>query len=155
MTNIEFNNLVYTASRSLKYPASKITHDPSTAEELVRNTLQNALKSRHKFVEGTNIKAWLFLIMKNTYDDRIQNSGDQQLGVAEINSRKNSLEGGEEISRSINTLDKIFREPFVMHFSGFKFNEIAEKLRLPLETVKNRIHVARKILQCQLAGAAL
>jgi RNA polymerase sigma-70 factor (ECF subfamily) len=56
----------------------------------------------------------------------------------------------EEINKAINNLDKTFREPFMMHFSGYKYEEIAEKLKIPMGTVKNRIHVARKTLMAAL-----
>src|SRR6476660_1744606 len=67
MTTIEFNNLVYTASKSLKYPALKFTHNQADANDLIQDTLVKALRNKNKFKKGTNIKAWLYIIMKNTF----------------------------------------------------------------------------------------
>jgi RNA polymerase sigma factor (sigma-70 family) len=159
MTTIEFNSLVYTASKSLKYPALKFTHNQSDANDLIQDTILKALKNKTKFKKGTNIKAWLYIIMKNTFisnyhkvekrNNLIDPIDDEYaLNVpATITHNEGSANiAMEEINKAINRLDKSFREPFMMHFSGFKYEEIAEKLRLPMGTVKNRIHVARKSL---------
>ena len=152
MTNVEFNQLVYTASKSLRYPALKFTNNTSKADILIDRTILQALSHQNKFIEGTNIKAWLYLIMKTNFekdpdleiDNNLRNNGK---GYESITSDNKSL---DEIRENINSLDKIFQEPFMMHFSGFKMEEIAERLRLPIGTVKNRIHVASKILNCYL-----
>ncbi|MFL5729436.1 MAG: RNA polymerase sigma factor [Cytophagaceae bacterium] len=159
MTTIEFNNLVYTASKSLKYPALKFTHNQADANDLIQDTLVKALRNKNKFKKGTNIKAWLYIIMKNTFISNYhkvekRNSlvdtieDDYTLNVPSNVTHNDGTQNVamEEIHKAINNLDKSFREPFMMHFSGFKYEEIAEKLRIPMGTVKNRIHVARKTL---------
>jgi RNA polymerase sigma factor (sigma-70 family) len=159
MTTIEFNSLVYTASKSLKYPALKFTHNQADANDLIQDTILKALKNKTKFKKGTNIKAWLYIIMKNTFISNYHKvekrnnlidpiDDDYTLNVpSTITHNEGSTNiAMEEINKAINGLDKSFREPFMMHFSGFKYEEIAEKLRIPMGTVKNRIHVARKSL---------
>jgi RNA polymerase sigma factor (sigma-70 family) len=159
MTAIEFNDLVYSASKSLKIPALKFTHNHNDANDLIQDTILKALRNRTKFKTGTNIKAWLYIIMKNTFisnyhkiDKRntlvdpidegycfnVSGTISQNLGASNIASK--------EINRAINKLEKTFRVPFMMHYEGFKYNEIAEHLNIPMGTVKNRIHVARKNL---------
>lgn len=64
MTAVEFNELVYTASKSLKIPALKFTHNHNDANDLIQDTILKALRNRTKFKSGTNIKAWLYIIMK-------------------------------------------------------------------------------------------
>lgn len=163
MTTMEFNNLVYTASKSLKYPALKFTHNQADANDLIQDTILKALKNKTKFKQGTNIKAWLYIIMKNTFISNYhkvekRNSlvdpidDDYQLtSPSTITQNEGSTNiAMDEINKAINSLDKTFREPFMMHFSGFKYEEIAEKLRIPMGTVKNRIHVARKTLMTSL-----
>jgi RNA polymerase sigma factor (sigma-70 family) len=159
MTTIEFNNLVYTASKSLKYPALKFTHNQADANDLIQDTLVKALRNKNKFKKGTNIKAWLYIIMKNTFIsnyhkvekrnslvDTIEDDFTLNVPSTITHNNGSSNVAMEEIHKAINNLDKSFREPFMMHFSGFKYEEIAEKLRIPMGTVKNRIHVARKTL---------
>jgi RNA polymerase sigma factor (sigma-70 family) len=163
MTTLEFNNLVYTASKSLKYPALKFTHNQADANDLIQDTVLKALKNKTKFKQGTNIKAWLYIIMKNTFISNYHKvekrnnlvdpiDDDYQLtspGTIAYNEGSTNI-AMDEINKAINDLEKVFREPFMMHFSGFKYEEIAEKLRIPMGTVKNRIHVARKTLMVAL-----
>lgn len=163
MTTLEFNNLVYTASKSLKYPALKFTHNQADANDLIQDTILKALRNKTKFKKGTNIKAWLYIIMKNTFISNYHKIEKRNSLVDPIDdeyqltapSTITHNEGStniamNEINKAINSLDKTFREPFMMHFSGFKYEEIAEKLRIPMGTVKNRIHVARKTLMVAL-----
>ncbi|HXA01211.1 MAG TPA: RNA polymerase sigma factor [Cytophagaceae bacterium] len=145
MTAIEFNDLVYSASKSLKIPAFKFTHNYNDARDLIQDTLLKALGNRDKFKEGSNIKAWLYIIMRNTFisqyhkiDKRSKlidpidedyifiGSGavSQNLGTSNIASK--------EINCAIDNLDKTFRVPFMMHYEGFKYNEIAEHLNIPI-----------------------
>lgn len=159
----DFNALLYSASLSLKAPALKYTRNLDDANDLIQETLLKALKNRHKFQEGTNIKAWLYIIMKNTFItkyhqtdkknklvDPLENSYellntntiDFNNGVSTINM--------EIIHRALNELDKDYRTPFLMYFQGYKYEEISEKLQKPMGTVKNRIHMARKHLMAQL-----
>ena len=159
MTTIEFNNLVYTASKSLKYPALKFTHNQADANDLIQDTVHKALKNKTKFKKGTNIKAWLYIIMKNTFISNYHKvekrnnlidpiDDEHSLNVPSTITHNDGTTNVamDEIYKAINALDKSFREPFMMHFSGYKYEEIAEKLRIPMGTVKNRIHVARKTL---------
>jgi RNA polymerase sigma factor (sigma-70 family) len=159
MTTIEFNNLVYTASKSLKYPALKFTHNQADANDLIQDTLVKALRNKNKFKNGTNIKAWLYIIMKNTFIsnyhkverrnslvDTIEDDFTLNVPGNITHNNGSSNVAMEEIHKAINNLDKSFKDPFMMHFSGYKYEEIAEKLRIPMGTVKNRIHVARKTL---------
>ena len=163
MTTVEFNNLVYTASKSLKYPALKFTHNQSDANDLIQDTIVKALRNKNKFKKGTNIKAWLYIIMKNTFISNYHKVEKRNNLIDPIDDEYNfnvettvaQNEGTtnitmEEIHKAINKLDKVFKEPFMMHFSGYKYEEIAQKLKIPMGTVKNRIHVARKTLMLDL-----
>jgi RNA polymerase sigma-70 factor (ECF subfamily) len=60
----------------------------------------------------------------------------------------------KDITRAIEKLDEAYKVPFLMHFRGFKYHEIAEKVDIPIGTVKNRIHIARKELKYQLKNYA-
>lgn len=163
MTTLEFNNLVYTASKSLKYPALKYTkNQKDDANDLIQDTLVKALKNKNNFKQGTNIKAWLYVIMRNTfiskYHDNKRNTlfdPIEESHITETPATTDYNQGSsnivlDDIHKAIDKLDKCFKEPFMMHFSGYKYEEIAEKLDIPMGTVKNRIHVARKVLQQDL-----
>ena len=150
MTALEFSYSISNLSKSLKPVAYRLTRDREDAEDLVQETVFKAFSNRDKFAEGTNLKAWLFTIMKNTFIDTTDN-------LHYINSTDNITENlafssfaMKDIKKAINRLDDIYKQPFLMHFRGFKYYEIAEKLNIPIGTVKNRIHIARKELKDQL-----
>jgi RNA polymerase sigma factor (sigma-70 family) len=163
MTTLEFNELVFSASKSLKYPALKFTRNNSEdANDLIQDTLLKALRNEAKFKEGSNIKAWLFVIMRNTFISKYNNdkrnicvdsTEDEFMltttGAVDYNKGASNITINE-IHKAINKLDNVYKEPFMMHFAGFKYDEIAEKLDIPMGTVKNRIHVARKTLMTEL-----
>src|SRR5436190_21516409 len=134
MNNLEFNDLVYAASKSLKYSALKFTHNQADANDLIQDTILKALKNKTKFKQGTNIKAWLYIIMKNTFisnyhkvekknslvdpiDDEYQLTAPSTITQNEGSSNI----AMDEINKAINSLERTFREPFMMHFSGFKY----------------------------------
>lgn len=163
MNTTDFNNLIYTASKSLKYPALKFTKNQEDANDLIQETLIKAIKNKSKFKDGTNIKAWLYTIMRNTFISNYhkvekRNSIIDPIEEEYTYTSSSSIDYNkgtsnvalEEIYKAINSLENAFKEPFMMHYSGFKYEEIAEKLKLPMGTIKNRIHVARKILMVAL-----
>ncbi|MDW8345359.1 MAG: RNA polymerase sigma factor [Bacteroidia bacterium] len=162
MAAIEFSSLDK-LSKSLKPFALKLTKDPEDAKDLLQETMLKAYNNRDKFAEGTNLKAWLYTIMKNTFITNYQRVVkrntfiDTTENLHYINSLENSVENtayneftNSDIQAAINKLDEAYRVPFMMHYRGFKYHEIAEKLRIPIGTVKNRIHIARKDLKVML-----
>jgi len=163
MTTIEFNILVNKASQSLKYPALKFTGNQNDANDLIKETVSKALDNMTKFEGGTNIKAWLYMIMKNTFINNYQKIEKKEslinpkeveglLNNSSINTddENASIFAMVEINKTFEKLDDVFKVPFVMLYSGFKYEEIAKKLSLSIDTVKNRIHVARQILMDSL-----
>ncbi len=157
----DFKQLVYTASKSLRVPAMKFTHNSSDANDLIQDTLLKALSNSDKYKEGTNIKAWLFIIMKNTFISKYHKIKRQSyVDLSENITINNRLESSynkgvsnlcnKEILIAIEELENEFKIPFLMHFEGFKYREIEKKLHIPLGTIKNRIHVARKKLMDKL-----
>lgn len=163
MTALEFSYSISNLSKSLKPVAFRLTRDREDAEDLVQETVFKAFSNRDKFTDGTNLKAWLFTIMKNTFITNYQRMVrrntfiDTTDNLHYINSTDNITENlafssfaMKDIKRAIEKLDDIYKQPFLMHFRGFKYYEIAEKLNIPIGTVKNRIHIARKELKDQL-----
>lgn len=163
MATIDFNTLVYTASKSLKSPAFRFTRNTEDANDLIQETLLKALRNKHSFQKGTNIKAWLFIIMKNTFISKYHKL-DKRNRLSDPISDHNELKSSnamsynegaskvnmDEIYKAIDKLEMDMKEPFMMHFQGFKYEEIAEHLKKPMGTIKNRIHVARKFLMHEL-----
>ena len=108
-----------------------------------------AITNREKFSEGTNLKAWLYTIMKNTfitqYHRMVRRNTfiDTTDNLHYINSPESVTENGasgtfamEDIQEAIAKLKREYRDPFMMHFKGFKYHEIAEELAVSTKTVE-------------------
>jgi len=163
MTALEFSYQVGNFSKFLKPFALRLTRDSDDANDLVQDTLVKAYTNREKYSDGTNLKAWLFTIMKNTFITQYQRMVrrntfiDTTENLHFINSSDSLQENNavnhfvkEDIDKALDLTDEIYRVPFLMYFQGFKYHEIAEELNLPIGTVKNRIHIARKLLKSSL-----
>lgn len=143
----------------LKPFALRLTHNATESEDLLQETLLKALKNESKFTEGTNLKAWLFTIMKNIFinDYRkkvkrptILDTTESQYFLNSTITTANAAVSGMErdnIMMIIRDLDIPYRVPFMLYYKGYKYDEIAEKLNLPIGTIKSRIFFARKQLK--------
>jgi RNA polymerase sigma factor (sigma-70 family) len=164
MTALEFNYSINLASKSLKPFALKLTKDLDDAKDLLQDTMMKAFLNKDKFSDGTNLKAWLYTIMKNTFITNYQKMVkkktfiDTTENLHYINSSAYTINNdainsfaSAEIKKAIETVEDLFRIPFMMYFNGFKYHEIAEELNIPIGTVKNRIHIARKELKEKLS----
>ncbi len=160
MTRLEFNHLVNFHSVSLRSYALNFTKDNEDANDLVQDTLLKAITYYNKFKEGTNLKGWLFTIMKNTFINNyrrlvktnalITQSEDISSASLSYSATKNLAESKfimGDINKALTQLPQDYYFPFIKYFEGFKYHEIAEILHIPIGTVKTRIHVARSILK--------
>lgn len=158
MSEVEFGTAIHNYEKPLFGFAMKLTKDDSDAKDLMQETYVKAYTNKDKFREGTNLNAWLFTIMKNSFITQYQKTKRRQTYVDNsedlhlLNTATSHNEGARNLSLNelesrIETLDEKHKHPFLMYIEGFKYQEIAEKLNIPLGTVKNRIHVARYELQ--------
>lgn len=163
MTALEFNFHISKASKSLRPFAIRLTKDTDDANDLLQDTLMKAFLNKDKYSEGTNLKAWLYTIMKNTfitnYQKMIRKNTfiDTSDNLHYINLNENATENDayssfmmRDINIAVDALDSSYKMPFEMYYKGFKYHEIAETLSIPIGTVKNRIHIARKELKDRL-----
>lgn len=143
--------------------AFKLTADREEANALLQETSLKALDNEEKYTSETNFKGWVYTIMRNIFinnyrkvlrDQTYVDQTDNQFYLNQGNNlAEDSLEGSydlKEIRRTVNELPKEYRIPFMMYVSGFKYREIADKLGLPLGTVKSRIYFTRQRLQEEL-----
>ena len=156
----EFNSVLLENADFLKPFAVNLTKDNETANDLYQETLYKALANQEKYNVGTNIKAWLFTIMRNIFINDYRrrakqktifdnSAGDYLINLKQVsvrNTAESSLQV-KEINEAIHQIPEIFKTPFMLYFDGYKYQEIADVLGEPLGTVKSRIHFARKLLK--------
>ncbi|MEL6943973.1 MAG: RNA polymerase sigma factor [Bacteroidota bacterium] len=160
MSTLEFDNKFDQMSTLLHSFAYNLTKNQEDAKDLYQETAFRAMTNREKFRPGTNFKAWLFTIMKNIFINNYRKKVkantimDSTDNMYYINSGNTSIRNdGEsnimmkELNKMIEGLDDSIRIPFLMHYRGYKYQEIADHLDLPLGTVKSRIFFARKELK--------
>lgn len=165
MSTIEFDEKFNQLTGNLESFAMKLTKNNEDAEDLFQETAFRAITNREKFNPGTNLKAWLFTIMKNIFINNYRKKVkantifDSTDNDFYINSGKNKVSNDaasnitmQELDNIIEDLDDSIKNPFIMHYIGYKYQEIADKLSLPLGTVKSRIFFARKALQNRIIG---
>ncbi len=159
MTAIEFDRKLISLENPLKYFAIKLTSDIEDAEDLLQETFLKALKYKDKFEEQTNLKSWLYTIMKNTFINNYRrNARKNKLMVrgedaaygkrskAALAIAPDSVYNHKEILVALSKLGEELRVPFNMHQEGYKYKEIAKELDLPIGTIKSRIFIARQKL---------
>lgn len=165
MTAIEFTTQVAGLRDTLKKFTYHFTMDKDESLDLVQDTMLKALLYRDKFREDTNLKGWLFTIMRNTYinqyrkSQRIKTSLDNTKDLFFLNvedshtfNRPEQNTEYKEIWKNVNEVKDELLIPFKMYTTGYKYHEIAEHLKIPIGTVKNRIFHARKEIQKKLTG---
>jgi RNA polymerase sigma-70 factor (ECF subfamily) len=159
----EFDSKVQEQYKPLKGYALKLTMNSEDANDLVQETMLKAFKNEDKFQTGTNLSGWLYTIMRNIFINNyrrmvksntfVDDTDNQYYINSSRNSSQNRGEGNiamKEISSAIERLNENLKTPFMMSFEGYKYEEIAQKLAIPLGTVKIRIHTARQKLKNQL-----
>ena len=139
--------------------AYRLTRNYDDAQDLLQSTLLCALKSVGMYTEENNISGWLYTIMRNIFFNTTRHSGRcccmekediermMQLGENALNDNAEIAFDMSDIQRAIDTLDRPYKIPMSLYLSGYKYQEIAEKMRIPLGTVKSRIHASRVQLQ--------
>lgn len=165
MTAIQFHQKILGIQQNMFNFAMLLTANRYDAEDLLQETTLRVLDNKDKYVDNVNFKGWALTIMRNIFINnyrkelRNQTVIEQTDDLVHLNSVENSKwENPEEamhvkeIKIVINRLSDDLKIPFSMYLDGYKYNEIADKLKLPLGTVKSRIFFARRELQQSLSG---
>lgn len=160
MSSKKFQSKLLGLQSNLLNFAYLLTSNRDDAYDLLQDTTLKALDNEEKYVENVNFKGWVFTIMRNIFINNYRKGVrsatiiDQTEDLYHLNLPQESgfetPEGSvaaKEISSAINSFSDEYRVPFSMHVAGYKYNEIAEKMNLPLGTVKSRIFFARQRLQ--------
>ena len=153
--------------------ALRLSRDPDKAQDLVQDTFARALRYQHSYQAGTNMKAWLFAIMRNLYWDRFQKTSRESVSIDDIGEfalydqmRDDLGEGPEaevldriargEVVEAIEKLNPLHREVVLLvDVEGFAYKDAATILGVPIGTVMSRLHRARQQLQKDLFAYAV
>ncbi len=158
--------------------AFKLTNDEDDANDLVQDTYLKAFRFINSFERGTNAKAWLFRILKNSFinDYRKKSKEPSKVDYQEIETVYNSNEDfgsevehttdlryeavqdmiGDEVATALNSLPVDFRTVIILcDIEGFTYEEMAKILDIPIGTVRSRLHRARNLLKDKLRSYAL
>lgn len=159
-SNATFKSRLVGLQGNLLSFAYQLTSNREQAEDLLQDTTLKALDNEDKYVDNVNFKGWIFTIMRNIFINNYRQNVrkatviDQTEDLYHLNISQDSgfetPEGSfavKEISVAINAFPAEYKEPFNLYVAGYKYNEISEKLNLPLGTVKSRIFFARKRLR--------
>lgn len=162
MSTLEFNDALIRLEGYLKSFAMTYTRNEEDAKDLTQETMYKAMTYRSYYTPQTNFKAWVFTIMRNIFINqyrRKKKSGtifddSKELFLlntpSAVGNETNNYIAGKEINQQLNALQDEYKVPFEMHFQGFKYQEIADELNIPIGTVKSRIFIARKKLMEKL-----
>lgn len=164
MTTVDFRQKLTSLQANMLNFAYMLTSDREDAADLMQDTMLKVLDNADKFTDNSNFKGWVFTIMRNIFINnyrrgvRTATIVDTTDNLYHLNlSQDSGIDSPEdsysasEIHDAINSFSEEYRVPFSMHVAGYKYNEIADHLGLPLGTVKSRIFMARKRLQERFA----
>lgn len=158
MSTLEFNEALIGMENNLHSFALSFTRNNEDAKDLTQETMLKAITYRTYYAPQTNFKAWVFTIMRNIFINQYRRK--VKSGTIFDHSKELYLLNGtgdssnqpinylleKEVTKQINSLGEEYKEPFELHFNGFKYKEIANQLGIPIGTVKSRIFIARKKL---------
>jgi len=155
----------------------RMTRSEAEAEDLVQETYIRAFRFRHQFTPGTNLKAWLFRILTNTFINQYRRKAarpdttelddveesilyrhmrDVSPGSASPDPEALLIDNtlSSEVTDALEALPEKFRTTLLLDVEGFSYKEIAEVLDIPIGTVMSRLHRGRKFLQKRLYDVA-
>ena len=163
MNGIQFQQKLLSLQENMMNFALMLTANRDDAQDLLQDTTLKVLDNQDKFVDNVNFKGWVLTVMRNIFINnyhkivRVQTVVDSSADLYNLDVVNDSGFDSpdkayqiKEITKAINGLNDDQKVPFSMFLSGYKYNEIAEKLNVPLGTVKSRIFFARQELQKRL-----
>ena len=153
MEKVDFTQGILAMEPDLHRFAYKLTSDRESANDLVQDCVLQALDNHEKFTHAKNLKGWMFTIMRNIFVNNYRRTVREMNLIDDtysINQRFEFAYDMKQLYRVIHSIPEDMKVPFQMFVAGFKYREIAEKLGLPMGTVKSRLFFIRKRLKEEL-----
>ena len=151
----------------LRNYALSLTHDMDDTKDLVQDTILKAYRYKDRFQAGTNLRGWLYTILKNsfinnyrrdqkrnTFIDTTENTYVLDIPSHNIDNDAELRFIRKDLEEAVESLPLDLKVTFRMNAEGYKYQEIAEELAIPIGTVKTRIFIARRILREKLKDYA-
>ena len=169
MSATEFYRYIDDVRSPMQSFALSLTKNMDDSKDLFQETVFKALKNREKFRIGTNFKAWIMTLMRNTFINEYRRKKRSSVtsapsdslyftqgtpGTTVTNDGVTNM-AVAELMGMLDSIDEKLRQPFWMYYLGMSYQEIADALEAPLGTIKSRIFFARKELQQKALAAGL
>lgn len=154
-----YSDKILEVQEFLKRAAMTLTRNRDDAMDLTQDTILKLLDSEDKYDEQSKFKNWSLTVMKNLFLNNYRKISKMPIDTSEfrvdnissiIDETPESVFSHKEIVKVLSKLPEIYKQPMIMYIEGYSYNEIAEKLCLPLGTVKSRIFAIRKKLEKRL-----
>lgn len=162
MKSTEFESQLAELQPQLYQLTKKFTRSREDSCDLLQETLAKAWRRRSDFRENKNLMGWLYIIMRNTFINQYRKSMQtKNMFVTDFRFKRlddrwkvksDEATHIQEVWKSINSINPELRNPFKMYLSGYKYEEIAKELSIPIGTVKSRIFLIRQELRRLLPG---
>jgi RNA polymerase sigma factor (sigma-70 family) len=167
VTQINFDRMMEDEITPLRNYALSLTHDMDDTKDLVQDTILKAYRYKDRFQAGTNLRGWLYTILKNsfinnyrrdqkrnTFIDSTENTYFLDIPSHNIDNDAELRFIRKDLEEAVESLPLDLKVTFRMNAEGYKYQEIAEELAIPIGTVKTRIFIARRILREKLKDYA-
>lgn len=138
--------------------AMKLTRSKADADDLMQETVVRAYSNKERFQMGTNFKSWITTIMRNTFINNYRSHRRRNVVDGSLEEHSYAIESRtvpndsestmmmEELSELMEQIKPKYRIPFLMHYKGYEYQEIAAEMNIPIGTVKSRLYTARQQL---------
>ena len=165
MSTIDFTQQLNTMQLFLRNFAIRLTRDEEAAKDLVQETSLKAFRYKDKYQMGTNFKGWIATIMRNTFITNYRKQSQRRTVSDPVENLAYGLESKtilsnqaevnlrmRDLMRMFDDMSDLYSVPFLLHYEGYEYQEIAEKLNLPMGTVKSRIFTAREKMKAAITA---
>lgn len=163
MESIEFTHQLAALEPALLRFTKRFVKSQEDSKDLVQETILKALSYKASFRQNKNLSGWLFIIMRNTFINQYRKQAQSRNNI--VIDTQSLLRGDgrtvqtadettfiSEVWKAIDSISLDIAKPFKMYLSGYKYDEIATELNIPVGTVKSRIFLARQEIRSQLPG---
>lgn len=157
MSAQDFQDLILNNAEALKPYAFGLTRDAENAKDLCQETMYKAFAYKDNYQPGTNIRAWLYTIMRNIFINDFRRNSRKTAIYKQIQYQHNYVDNSsessirfKEIQEVLYNMPTVFKTSCILYLQGYKYQEIAYVLNEPLGTIKSRIHLAKKLMQKRL-----